>query len=420
MGKPQVLVLGANFAGLAAAQKIREYARDTVDITVVDRKDYLLFVPNIPYEVFENRNPILTLHMPIVEVLHEDDIHFIQAEVKALDPDAQTVDIVPTERVGAASETLHYDYVVVAIGSRLAFDKIEGFAEYGQTVSDTFYGEKLRRFLANEYKGGPVAIGSARFHQGTMSTDLVPTAEAACEGPPVEVMLSFGHWLQTHGMGGPEKITVFTPAALIAEDAGVGVVNALLGVASSMGYHYMNNTKDIKKITKDGVEFANGQSVEAELKIVFPDWQAQTFMKGLPISDDQGYVLTDMTTRNPKYRNVFACGDAAAVTVPKLGILAHMGGESVGKQIAMDMGRMAPEKANVPMPFIVNCLGDAGGNQGFAINSNTWYGGTKSDLKMGHLPFLMKMQYKEMFFRTRGKVPDWGIPAADFIISKLS
>ncbi|WP_053960946.1 NAD(P)/FAD-dependent oxidoreductase [Sulfobacillus thermosulfidooxidans] len=420
MGKPHVVVLGANFAGLGAAQKIREFAKDTVDITVIDRKPYLLFVPNIPYEVFENRNPMLSLHMPVVDALHEDNIRFIQGEVKALDPDAQTVEFVPTERVGAAVEKIHYDYVVVAIGARLAYDKIEGFAEYGHTVSDTFYGEKLRLFLQNEYKGGPVAVGSARFHQGTMTKDLVPTAEAACEGPPVEVMLSFGHWLQSHGLGGPEKITVFTPAEIIAEDAGVGIVNALLGIASSMGYHYMNNTKDIKRITKDGIEFENGQSLEAELKIIFPDWQAHDFMRGLPISDDQGFVLTDMTTRNPKYRNVFACGDAAAVTVPKLGILAHMGAETVGKQIAMDMGRMSPEKANVPMHFVVNCIGDMGGNQAFAINSDTWYGGTKSSLKMGHIPFLMKMQYKEMFFRTKGKVPDWGIPAADFLIQKLS
>lgn len=419
MAKPHVVVLGANFAGLGAAQKIREYARDSVEITVIDRKPYLLFVPNIPNEVFENRNPMLTLHMPVAEALHEDGIHFIQGEVRALDPDRQVVEYLPTERVGAAVEVLHYDYVVVALGARLAYDQIEGFAEYGHTVSDTYYGEKLRRYLATEYKGGPVAVGSARFHQGTMSQEYVPTAEAACEGPPVEVMLAFGHWLKTHGLGGPDKITVFTPAEVIAEDAGLDIVKQLLSLAGQMGYHYLNNVHDIKRITRDGIEFANGQSIEAELKIVFPDWQAHDFLKGLPISDDQGFILTDMTARNPRYPNVLACGDAAAVTVPKLGILAHMGGEKVGQQIALDMGRMSPEDANRPMHFIVNCIGDMGGNQAFAIRSDTWYGGKESSLKMGHIPFLMKMQYKEMFFRTKGKVPDWGIPASDFLIHQL-
>ncbi|MGL5771874.1 MAG: hypothetical protein ACRCX1_03695, partial [Bacteroidales bacterium] len=56
--KPKVLVLGSNFGGLTAARLIREEAGQTVDITVVDRKSYLLFVPNIPLEVFANNDPI--------------------------------------------------------------------------------------------------------------------------------------------------------------------------------------------------------------------------------------------------------------------------------------------------------------------------------------------------------------------------
>ena len=39
---PKVVVLGGNFAGLGAAQKIREYAKDKVDITVIARKAYRL------------------------------------------------------------------------------------------------------------------------------------------------------------------------------------------------------------------------------------------------------------------------------------------------------------------------------------------------------------------------------------------
>lgn len=47
--KPHILVLGGNFAGLGSALKIREYCWDSVRISVIDRKDYLLFVPNIPW-----------------------------------------------------------------------------------------------------------------------------------------------------------------------------------------------------------------------------------------------------------------------------------------------------------------------------------------------------------------------------------
>lgn len=55
--RPHVLVLGGNFAGLGSAQKIRQYAGDSVRITLIDRRDYLLFVPNIPTDVMENPRP---------------------------------------------------------------------------------------------------------------------------------------------------------------------------------------------------------------------------------------------------------------------------------------------------------------------------------------------------------------------------
>ncbi|MCY0871844.1 MAG: FAD-dependent oxidoreductase, partial [Acidithiobacillus caldus] len=133
--KPHVVVLGGNFAGLGADQKIREFAGDAVRITVIDRKNFLLFVPNIPAEVFEGRDPAKTLSMDLRSTLAEDDIGFIQAEVQALDPYAKRIDFVPSERPGAAPESMHYDYVVVAVGNRLAFDRIEGFAEHGHTCT---------------------------------------------------------------------------------------------------------------------------------------------------------------------------------------------------------------------------------------------------------------------------------------------
>jgi len=419
-GKPHVLILGGNFAGLGSAQKIREFAGDAVDITVVDRKPYLLFVPNIPAEVFENRDPSHSLHMDLVKTLSEDNVRFVQGEVTAIDVDNKQVDFTPSERPGSAPESMHYDYLVVALGSRLAYDQIEGFAEHGHTVSDSYYGNKLREYLhGGEYKGGPVAIGSARFHQGTATQDLVPTAEAACEGPPVETMLSMATWLGNNGLGGPDKVTVFTPADMIAEDAGEKVVGQLLEIASGMGFGYMNKTQDIQRITEEGIEFANGQSVEAELKIIFPDWVPHNFMKELPIVDDQGFVITDMLMRNPKYPEVMAAGDAAAVTVPKLGAIGHQQSEIVGRQIAKDMGRMSAEQADQALEPVVYCIGDMGNNQAFYIRSDSWYGGDTQVLKMGHVPFLLKMQYKNMFFKTHGKMPPWGLDAAELMAEKI-
>ncbi len=426
MIKPHVLVLGGNFAGLGSAQDIRRFCGDAVDITVIDRKNYLLFVPNIPAEVFEGRDPASTLALPLHDALADDHIHFIQGQIEAIDVESKSVDFVPSERPGAAPDTIRYDYLVIALGNRLAFDKIEGFAQYGHTLTDFYYGNKLRHFLHHEYKGGPVVVGSALFHQGDGTNDIklygdhpFPRADAACEGPPVEVILALASWMKKHGKGGPKQITVTTPGKLIAEDAGEEVVGKLLNIASGMGFNYLNKTGDIKRVTEEGVEFANGQTVAAEMKILFPDWVSHEFLKGLPISDSEGFIVTNTLMRNPKYPEVFAAGDVAAITVPKLGAIGHQQCTIVARQIAKDLGRMSAEEADQELEPVVYCIGDMGGSQAFYIRSNSWFGGKEQVLKMGHAQFLLKMQYKNLFFRNKGKMPDWGLNFSQLVGEKL-
>lgn len=423
---PHVLVLGGNFAGLGCAQKVREHAGDAVRITVVDRKNYLLFIPNIPADVFENRDPSRHQRMDLVATLARDDIDFVHAEVAAIDVDRQCVTVVPSERPGAESVNLHYDYLVVAVGNRLAFERIEGFAEHGHTVADLYHGNRLRRHLhEGGYKGGPVAIGSARFHQGDGAIGLepypggsIPMALAACEGPPVELMLSMATWLGQHKLGDARKVTVFTPAEMIAEDAGTSVVEQLLGIATQMGFGYVNNGQDIRCLTAEGVELASGATIEAELKIVLPDWVAHDFLRGLPISDSEGFVKTDLLMRNPRYPNVFAAGDAAAVTVPKLGAIGHQQCDIVGRQIAKDQGRMEAERADLALAPVVHCIGDMGDGKAFYIRSNTWFGGDTAILKMGRVPYFLKMRYRDLFFQTHGKTPPWGLAMAELLAEK--
>ena len=424
---PHVVVLGSNFAGLGSAQKIREYVGSDIRITVIDRKDYLLFVPNIPADVFENRDPSLNQCLPLRPVLAADGIDFIQGEVTGIDPITKSISFTPNERLGAETQHLTYDYLVIALGNRLALDEIEGFAEYGHTVVDLYHGNKLRRYLhEGGYQGGPIAIGSARFQQGNGAEGLepypggkIPYALAACEGPPVEVMMTMATWLKNHHFGGPEKITVFTPAEFIAEDAGETVVKQLLELASGMGFHYVNNTQDIKCITKDAIELANGTRIEAELKIVFPNWVAHSFLKGLPICDNQGFVKTTLLMRNPEHPEVFAAGDAAAATMPKLGAIGHQQCDIIGRQIAKDLGKLSAEEADQPLQPIVYCIGDMGDDKAFYIRSNTWFGGDTAILKMGRMPYFLKMRYRDMFFSLKGKVPGWGLGIAEMMTENL-
>jgi sulfide:quinone oxidoreductase len=176
----------------------------------------------------------------------------------------------------------------------------------------------------------------------------------------------------------------------------------------------MNETRGIRRLTAEGIEFLDGRKLTAEVKIVFPNWKPHDFLRGLPICDEVGFVVTDMRMRHPDRPEVFACGDAAALTVPKLGAIGHQECEIVGRQIAKDVGMMDAAKADAPwMPEVV-CIGDMGGGRAFYIHSTSWFGGDIQELRMGRLPYAQKLAYKEMFFRNHGRMPNWGLPLAEW------
>ncbi len=204
MAKPHILILGCNFAGLTTARYIHALVKGNAAITIIDRKSLLTFVPNIPLQVIANVNPAIDLQYKFMTFLEHDGSNFIQAEVISIDPETNTVAYQPNERPGHPVRQMGYDYLVIALGNRLAYDTIQGFDQHGHSVTDVFLGNRLRKYLHNDYKGGPIAITSDIFHQGR-SDKLpagLPVALTACEGPPVELSFSIAHWLQKVEKGG--------------------------------------------------------------------------------------------------------------------------------------------------------------------------------------------------------------------------
>lgn len=409
MSKPHIIILGCNFAGLTTARYIHAEVKDKAGITIIDRKSLLTFVPNIPMQVLENKNPAIDLLFNFISFLEKDGSTFIQAEVTTIDPETNTVFYQPNERPGHPLRKLQYDYLVVALGNHLAYDKIDGFNENGHSVTDMFLGNRLRDYLYKKYKGGPIVITSDVFHQGKsnkLPKDL-PVALTACEGPPVELAFSMAHWLENNQEGHASSIHLSTPAEVIAEDAGETILNELIPMMANMGCNYQANTQGIKKIHKNGIEFNDGSAQEAEITIVFPDWQAHKFLKELPFTDDKGFVITDLYMRNPDYQNIFAVGDAASITVPKIGSLGHMEAEVLANTLAKELGVIKGEIK--PMEFELLCMGDMGGIKGFYMRTDEWWGGEESHLKMGVTPYVLKMGFKKMYYTLGGRIPHWGV-----------
>ncbi len=161
MENPHILILGCNFAGLTTARYIHAVVKEKADITIIDRKSLLTFVPNTPLQVLANVNPAMDLQFKLMSFLEHDGSAFIQAEVTTIDPEINTVFYQPNEQPGHPVSKIKYDYLVVALGNRLAYDKIDGFRSHGSRSASQYIGKRIR-----DYQGGHQTDGVRAFMLG--------------------------------------------------------------------------------------------------------------------------------------------------------------------------------------------------------------------------------------------------------------
>src|SRR5438105_15654077 len=105
--EPQVVIIGAGFGGLACAQ---ELGRNSVRTTVIDRRNYHLFVPLL-YQVATAALSPADIARPIRRILGRyRNIDVVLSKVVGVDPHARTVQT-------ADAGTLSYDRLVIATAS---------------------------------------------------------------------------------------------------------------------------------------------------------------------------------------------------------------------------------------------------------------------------------------------------------------
>ncbi|HEX3554775.1 MAG TPA: FAD-dependent oxidoreductase [Thermoanaerobaculia bacterium] len=147
MVKPQVVILGGGFAGLAAASRLGErYA-----VTLVDRGADFEFLPNLHELVSRTKKPG-SLRLERSRLVGHYGHTFHQSEVVAVDPELRQV------RTGDGG-VLPYDALVVATGSAVSSHGVPGVAEHALALRSIAegveIGDRLKR-LADD--GGTYSV----------------------------------------------------------------------------------------------------------------------------------------------------------------------------------------------------------------------------------------------------------------------
>ncbi|MDX2591546.1 FAD-dependent oxidoreductase [Streptomyces sp. WI03-4A] len=315
-GAPHVVILGAGYAGMAAAVQLaaRTKRRQDVRVSVVDAHER--FTERMRLHMTATGQQLAELSIPAL--LDGTGAQFVRGWVTALDADTRTVRI-DDDRV------LHYDTLVYALGTVADTPSLPGAEEHAHTLNSAEDAELLAGRLARlRLTGGTVAV------VGSGLTGIESAAEIAERHPGLDVVL----------LGRGE------PGAAMNPRAGAYVRAALdrLGVTVRAG-------SDVVKVLPDAVELADGQRVTADAVLFTSGTRTAPLAAAAGLTvDDRGRIVTDTTLRSVSHPEVYAIGDAAAIR-QRFGVLhgTCQSGMPTGVHAALSIHRAL--KGKQPRPF---------------------------------------------------------------------
>jgi NADH dehydrogenase len=327
-GATRVLIIGAGFAGLNAAKRLRKVP---VEIIIIDRRNFHLFQPLLYQVAAAALNPS-DIAYPIRSIFRR------QENVKGVLL-AEVVDVDTTRRVVTLDDdtALTYDYLIVATGATHSYfgrDEWENAAPGLKTLEDAVRmrqrvlaafeeaerhpenAERLLTFVV--VGGGPTGVELAgalveiAVHSLGDEFDAIDPSQAR-----VILVEGTSHVLPVY----PETLSESARRQL--EGLGVEVVTGVL----------------VDEIDGHGVTLSNGRRVDSGTVLWAAGVQASPLGTALGVETDRtGRVKVEDDLSIPGHPEVFVVGDLASYPdVPGVAPAAMQMGRHAGRMIEADL-----------------------------------------------------------------------------------
>lgn len=297
----KILIVGGGFGGVVAAESLAKKLGNEHQITLVSRSRKFLFYPALVRLAFGRGEPD-DVSFDLREAMLDRRVTFIEGEIARIDPGARHVTVARGEFTGR----MHYDYLVFALGRRLATERITGFFEYAHHLLDLDgvfkFGEALRNF-----QHGHIVLG------------YCPGARLPV--PLFETAFALSRLIEGRNEAGRSAITIVsheTPEEMFG-DAAIG--KALSEAMQSRGIEFVSDFS-IERITANRVIAGDGRAVNCDLAMVIPPFSGPGAVLHTTITDAEGYVPVEKTMRVPGVERMYAVGDCVSLPGPKMGHMA--------------------------------------------------------------------------------------------------
>jgi sulfide:quinone oxidoreductase len=298
----RVLILGGGFAGITAAEILAAGMTREHEITLVSPSRRFTFYPALVPMVFDDFESS-DVSVDMVEPLQKRGIRFVSGEVFDIDPLSRTVSITGSDLEGK----LHYDKLLIAVGRRLATEKVPGFFEYAHHLLGVKAAQSFKQSIS-EFQEGAIVLGVCP--DGRLP---IPVCESA---------LALAARFQKEIAEKTVSITAVFPETLDSALAGSGLFRDIENAFAAKGINLVSNFPinyiDDKSVLSDGQG-----SLPFDLLMLVPPFRGQTPVQHLSSElDSNGFASVNGKMQVDGFDGIYAAGDIVALPGPRFGYMA--------------------------------------------------------------------------------------------------
>ena len=346
----RIVILGAGTGGTMMAQHLyKKVDKKEWSISIVDESKNHYYQPGFLFLPFDQYKPE-DIVKPIADFIPKG-VDFINIGIDKILPEARQV-------ILANGNTLIYDILIIATGSEIAPEEVEGMngSEWGKSVFTfyTFEGAKSLRDKLKNWEGGKLVVH-------------ITEMPIKCPVAPLEFAFLADSFFKDKGMRDKVEITYVTPLS-----------GAFTKPKCTEALDYLLGEKNINIETDFAIEAVDneahtiidygGKIVPFDLLVTVPTNKGSDAIERSGMGDELNYIPTHKgTLQSKKYPDVFVIGDATDIPTSKAGSVAHFESEILTANI---LSYMKGQKMNEEFDGHANCFIETGGGKALLIDFN--------------------------------------------------
>lgn len=308
----KLVIVGAGTGGISLSAKLSR-EMDSREIAIIDPAEFHYYQP-LWTLVGANLETLESTKKPISELIPEN-VNWIKESVKSVQGNLNQILL-------NNGEIIHYQYLVLAPGLRLRWDKIQGLeGNVGKNGICSIYHqdfvENAKDQIANFKAGNAVFV--------------MPPVPIKCAGAPQKIMYLADRVFRNNGAR--DNINIHWTSAGTAmfgiptfskpleeivkeKDIHVHLKHKIVGVDAEKKEAYYDHTLEDGTVVKETVKY--------DLLHVVPPMSAPSFVEESELAfqegDQKGWLAVDKFTLQHKlYKNIFGLGDVTGVPNSKTG-----------------------------------------------------------------------------------------------------